>query len=130
MEESLNGFLQAALFNPEQLKLKLDRTNFHVRGDFAVSLAAGRVNDEMWPVFWAINQLCNKLAHNLDSEEIDKMMAYLREVYIKALQPNPAEYATKLGDTELAEQACGVCAGFLAQLVSEARERRSIINLH
>src|SRR5712664_3950734 len=66
MEEALNDFLEEALFNPEQVKL--DRTNFHVKGNFAVSLAANRVKDEMWPVFWAINQLRNKLAHNLDSE--------------------------------------------------------------
>jgi hypothetical protein len=128
MEEALNDFLEEALFNPEQVKL--DRTNFHVKGNFAVSLAANRVKDEMWPVFWAINQLRNKLAHNLDSEEIDEKMAYLRKVYIEALEPKPAEYAKTLGDKDLAEQACGVCTGFLAQLESEAIARRAIIDEH
>jgi hypothetical protein len=104
--------------------------NFHVKGNFAVSLAASRANDEMWPVFWAINQLRNKLAHNLDSEEIDEKMAYLRKAYIEALQPKPAEYAKRLNDTDLADSACGVCTGFLAQLASEAKTRRGIIDQH
>ena len=126
MEEALNGFLETSMFNPGEVKL--DRTNFHVKGSFAVSLAASRGKDELWAAFWAINQLRNKVAHNIDSEEIDEKMEYLRKVYIAALEPKPAEYAKTLGDKDLADQACGVCAGFLGQLASEAKTRRSIID--
>jgi len=88
MEEALNGFLETSMFNPGEVKL--DRTNFHVKGSFAVSLAASRGKDELWAAFWAINQLRNKIAHNIDSEEIDEKMEYLRKVYIAALEPKPA----------------------------------------
>ncbi len=128
MEEALNAFLEAALFNPEHLKL--DRTNFSTKGNVAISLAAGRGRDDMWAVFWAIGQLRNKLAHKIESEEIDKKMEFLREVYIRALEPKPAEYAKTLDDKDLADQACGVCAGFLGQLASEAKTRRGIIDQH
>ncbi|MCC8954400.1 hypothetical protein H8B02_13355 [Bradyrhizobium sp. Pear77] len=56
----------------------------------------------MWAVFWAIGQLRNKLAHKIDSEEIDEKMEYLRKVYIAALEPKPAEYAKTLGDKDAA----------------------------
>jgi hypothetical protein len=128
MEESLNGFLEASLFNSAELNL--ERVNFHTKGNFAVSLAANRARDEMWAVLWAINQLRNKVAHKIDSEEIDEKMAYLRKVYIAALEPRPAEHAKTLGDKDLVDQACGVCTGFLGQLASEAKTRRGIIDQH
>jgi hypothetical protein len=126
IEESLNGFIEASLFNPAELNL--ERVNFHTKGNFAVSLAANRAKDEMWAVLWAINQLRNKVAHKIDSEEIDEKMAFLRKVYIAALEPRPAEYAKTLGDKDLVDQACGVCTGFLGQLASEAKTRRGIID--
>jgi hypothetical protein len=128
MEEALNGFLEASLFNPAELNL--ERVNFHVKGNFSVSLAASRGKDEMWAVLWAINQLRNKLAHNLDSEEIDEKMVFLRKTYVAALEPKPAEHAKSLSDKDLVDQACGVCTGFLAQLASEAKVRRAIVDQH
>jgi hypothetical protein len=128
MEEALNGFIEASLFDPEQLKLA--RTNFHLKGDFAVSLAANRHKDEMWAVFWAINQLRNEMAHNLDSKKIDEKMSFLRKSYIDALEPNPAAYAKTQTDKDLVDSASGVCAGFLGQLTSEAKTRRGIIDQH
>jgi hypothetical protein len=104
MEEALNGFIEASLFNPEQLKLA--RTNFHLKGDFAVSLAANRGKDEMWAVFWAINQLRNEIAHNLDSKKIDEKMSFLRKTYSDALEPNPAAYAKTQTDKDLVDSAC------------------------
>jgi hypothetical protein len=101
-----------------------------VKGNIAISLAAGRGRDEMWPVFWAIGQLRNTLAHKIDSEEIDEKMGYLRKVYIEALEHKPAEYVRTLKDKDLADQACSVCAGFLGQLTSEAKTRRGIIDQH
>ena len=111
MEEALNGFLEASLFNPEQLNAT--RVNFHTKGNFAISLAAKREKDEMWAVLWAVNQLRNELAHNLDFKKIDERMSFLRKTYIDALQPKPAEHAKTLSDKDLVDAACGVCAGFL-----------------
>ena len=125
MEEALNALLEACLFNPE---LKLNRTNFHLKGELAVSLAAGRGTDEIWAVFWAINQLRNKMAHNLDSKEIDEKMAYLRKAYIAVLGPAAAAHAETQTDKQIVDDACSVCAGFLGQLTSEARIRRAIID--
>lgn len=107
MEETLNDFIGAALFNPEQFKLT--RVNFHTKGNFAVSLAANRDKDEMWAVFWAINQLRNEMAHNLDSEKIAEKMSFLRKTYIDALEPKPPAYAKTRGDEDLVDSACGVC---------------------
>jgi hypothetical protein len=128
MEEALNGFLEASLFNPEQLNAT--RVNFHTKGNFAVSLAARRDKDEMWAVLWSINQLRNELAHNLDSKKIDERLSFLRKTYVDALEPKPAEYAKTQPDKDLVDSACGVCAGFLGQLASEAKARRTIIDQH
>jgi len=125
VEEALNALLEACLFNPE---LKLNRTNFHMKGELAVSLAAGRGRDEMWAVFWAINQLRNEMAHNLDSEDIDKKMVYLRKTYIAVLEPAAAAHAQTQTDKQIVDDACSVCAGFLGQLASEAQARRAIID--
>jgi hypothetical protein len=104
--------------------------NFHTKGDFAVSLAANRGKDEMWAAFWAINQLRNEMAHNLDSKKIDEKMAFLRKAYIDAIEPNPAAYAKTQTDRDLVDSACGVCSGFLGQLSSEAKARRGVIDQH
>jgi hypothetical protein len=37
---------------------------------------------------WAINQLRNEMAHNLDSKKIDEKMKFLRKTYIDALEPS------------------------------------------
>ncbi|MGJ5175273.1 hypothetical protein ACQR16_10130 [Bradyrhizobium oligotrophicum] len=128
VEEALNGFLEAALFNPEHLNIP--RINFSNKGNFAISLAAARGKDEMWDVLWAINQLRNELAHNIDSKKIDEKVAFLRKTYVAALEPKPAEYAKTLSDKDLVDQACSVCAGFLGQLTSEAKMRRGIVDQH
>ena len=128
MEEALNGFLEAAVSNPDQLDLT--RVNFHTKGNFAVSLGAGRSKDRMWAVLWAINQLRNELAHNLDSPKLDERVSFLRKVYIDALEPKAAEHAKTLKDKDIIDAACAVCAGFLGQLTSEAQARRAIIDEH
>lgn len=128
MEEALDAFVDAAVFHPEQLSPV--NMNFHTKGHLAISLGMKRDKDEMWPVVWAINQLRNKMAHNLDSKEIDEKMKYLRNVYVGALEPEPAAYAKTLSDKEIVDSACAVCAGFFGQLTSEARARRVIVDQH
>ena len=128
MEEALDSFIDASVFHPEQLTSV--NMNFHTKGALGVSLSLKRDKEELWSVFWAINQLRNKMAHNLDSREIDEKMKYLRKCYIDALNPAPAAHAKTLSDKEIVESACAVCSGFLGQLTSEAKARRQIIDQH
>ncbi len=128
MEEQLDAFIEACVFHPDQLNHV--NMNFHTKGHLAVSLGLKRDKDEMWAVVWAINQLRNEMAHNLDSKKIDEKMKFLRKTYIDALEPKPAAHAKTQSDKEIVEWACGVCAGFLGQLISEANTRRGIIDQH
>ena len=88
------------------------------------------INSVTRAVVWAINQLRNEMAHNLDSKTIDEKMKSLRKTYIDALEPKPAAHAKTQSDKEIVEWACGVCAGFLGHLISEAKTRRGIIDQH
>jgi hypothetical protein len=128
MEEALDSFLEAALPNPEQLEQL--RPQFRVKGYLALSLALGADKDEVWPLFWAVTELRNKIAHKIDSNEIDPKMKYVRTVYTRFLSPQEQTRAEKLKDSEIAMEACQYCAGFLATIADDARARRAIIKQH
>jgi hypothetical protein len=128
IEEALDECIRTAVYHPEPLKSV--RLMFYNKGMICASLCYKRERDEMWPVIWAVNQLRNTIAHNLDSEEIDEKVKYLRKCYIEALEPKPAAYAETQGDQQIVEDACGICVGFLAQLTSEAKLRRGLVDQH
>ena len=128
VEETLDAFIEASLFNPEQLKT--ERLNFHTKGSLALSLSLQEDQDQHWSVFWAVNQLRNKIAHKLDSEEIEEKMKFLRNAYIRTLSSKQAEHAEKLSDKEIVDAACYLTAGFLATLAQDAKTRRRIIDEH
>ena len=126
MEEALDGFIQAAVCHPEQINHV--NMNFHTKAHLAIALGCERDKDEMWSVVWAINQLRNKIAHKLDSDEIDAKVKFLRSTYVAALEPVPAEHAKTQAEKDMIDSACAVCVGFLGQLTSEAKTRRMLID--
>ena len=126
IEEALDEFIRSAVFYPEQLKTV--RLSFYNKGMVGASLAYQRDKDEMWAVLWAINQLRNTIAHDLDSKEIEDRVKFLRKCYVEALEPQPAAHAKAQPDQEIVEAACGICVGFLAQLTSEAKYRRIVVD--
>jgi hypothetical protein len=72
----LDEFLTVALFHPEHIRV--DEMRFHAKGNLALALGYKEDKDPFWQIFWAINQLRNKIAHNVDSSEVDQKMKYLR----------------------------------------------------
>jgi hypothetical protein len=83
VEEAMGRFLDSALSHPSYLLE--ERPTFHFRGKLAESLALKEDKDSLWAVFWAINYLRNKIAHQIDSKEIDDNMKHLRKTYIAQL---------------------------------------------
>ena len=126
VEEALDGFIEASLFNPSQLNSV--NPNFYTKGHLALSLSMDRDRDHFWAVFWAVNQLRNKIAHRLDSPEIDEKMKHLRKCYIDMLSPEQVPHAKSQSDKEIVDAACLVCAGFLATLKEDAKARRRTID--
>jgi hypothetical protein len=128
LEEALDTFIDASLFYPEQLDSVT--FNFHQKGHLALSLSLGLEKDEFWSVFWAINQLRNKIAHKLDSKEIEEKVKLLRRAFLKVLSERQRSDVEKFSDNQIVNEACYVTAGFLAMLTDDARGRRRAIDEH
>jgi hypothetical protein len=86
VEESLDRLLAVAVFNPEGLGI--DGMNFRRKGDLAVALSLKEDKNPIWNVFWAVNQLRNKIAHNVEQKVVDEKVKYLRATYIASLEPS------------------------------------------
>jgi hypothetical protein len=128
VEEALSSFLGVSLFNPEHVDI--DHMKFHAKGELALALSLKEDKDPIWAVFWALNQLRNKIAHNVESKVVEERMKFLRKTYIGTLSPNEAAEAEKTSDTQIVEDASVLAMGFLGQLSLDARGRRGIIDEH
>jgi hypothetical protein len=128
VEEALDTFIGTSLYYPDYLRQ--ERLNFHLKGNLALSLSLKEDKDPLWAVFWAINYLRNKIAHNLDSEEIEEKMKFLRKTYIDTAGSNQKADAEKLSDIELVKDACWLVAGLFGQLTMDAKGRRAVIDQH
>lgn len=128
VEQELNAFVGAALSNPDYIEI--DRMNFHPKGKLALALSLKEDKDPLWAVFWAINQLRNKIAHKLDSKEVEERMQYLRKTYIGTLGSNQKADAEKTTDAEIVADASILVMGLLTQLTMDAKGRRGIIDEH
>jgi hypothetical protein len=102
--------------------------NFHLKGNLGLALSPKEDKDPLWSVFWAINQLRNKIAHKLDSIEIDERMKYLRKTYIGILGSNQTADAEKRTDAETVDEASILVIGLIAQLAMDAKGRRAVID--
>lgn len=118
LEKDLDTYLQKIIPNP--LYIKIDDMQFRRKGEWALALSAGNDKDLVWAVFWAFNQLRNKIAHEADPKATEEKMAYLRKVYIAALEPAQRADAEKKKDPEIVEEACWLVMGFFGQLGMQA----------
>jgi hypothetical protein len=124
VEGALDEFLTASVFHAEHLKV--EQRNFHVKGELALSPSAKEDKDPWWAVFWALNQLRNKIAHRARDKEIDEKVQYLRKTFIDALESNQKADAERLANPELIEEAGILVMGFLAQLKMHSEARRAV----
>jgi hypothetical protein len=59
VEEAMDGLLEVALFSASYVWE--ERPTFHFKGKLAQALSLKEDKDPLWAVFWAINQLRNKI---------------------------------------------------------------------
>jgi len=118
LEKDLDTYLSKLIPNPSYVKI--DDMPFRRKGEWALALSAGNDNDPVWGVFWAINQLRNKIAHEADPKATEEKMAYLRKVYVAALEPAQRADAEKKSDPEIVQESCWLVMGFLGQLGLQA----------
>jgi hypothetical protein len=126
IEEAMDAFLDASLFYPDYVRG--ERLNFHFKGNLALSLNEDK--DSLWKVFWAMNELRNKIAHKIDSNEIEDKKTYLRKAFIDSLESNQKADVEKLSDPDMVKEASILVAGLFGQLALDARGRRGIIDEH
>jgi hypothetical protein len=122
VEGALDDFLTLAFFNPQHLKL--DRMNFHLKGNLALALSLKGDTDPFWGVLWALN-LRNKIAHNVEPKEVDEKMKYLRKTYIEALEPSQRADAEKKADNQVVEDASILVIGFIGNIAMGTYGRRA-----
>jgi hypothetical protein len=128
VEEAMDRFLDTALSHPQYFME--ERPTFHFKGKIAQSLAMKEDKDSLWAVFWALNQLRNKIAHQIDSPEITEKMQYLRKTYIAQLGSRQKENAEKMTDVEIVENAAFDVGGLFGALTLDAKGRQAIIEQH
>jgi hypothetical protein len=126
IEGAMDEFLEASLFYPDYIKE--ERLNFHFKVNLALALSLKEDKDKLWKVLWSMNQLRNKVAHQLDGKDIDEKMRYLRQAFIEALEPAQKADAEKYTDAELVREASILVAGLFGQLTMDAKGRRAIID--
>src|SRR5580692_8743707 len=64
------------------------------------------------------------------AKEIEEKVKLLRRAFIKVLSERQRADAEKFSDNQIVNEACYVCAGFLAMLTDDARGRRRVIDEH
>ena len=128
VEQALDIMLTSAVFNPEGLEI--DGMKFHPKGQLAVALSLKEDKDPIWNVFWALNQLRNKIAHNVEQKIVDEKVNYLRKAYVASSDPSQRAEAEKLKDGELVKEASAWVIGFLSHLTMDAKDRRGILDKH
>lgn len=100
------------------------------KGHICEALSLDRNNDDVWKVFWAVNQLRNKIAHTLSIGEIQEKMERLKRTYFDMLTPKQVESLKDQPDEYIALSACSICAGFIANITEDAKARAKIIAEH
>jgi len=127
IEQTMDNFLEAALFHPEYV---CKTFGFDQKVKLCRSMCFNEDGDQIWKVVKAANELRNTIAHSLDQVQITAKMKKLREVYLAVLTPEQAKEAEKLPDHQIAEAACVLCAGFLATIEGDAKGRREVVEKH
>ena len=126
IEQCMDDLISAALPHPESV-LTENRFSFSRKGHICQALSLGQHDDEIWKVFWTVNQLRNKIAHTLSIEEIRDRMDRLKRTYFDILTPKQIEGLKDQPDEYIALSACSICAGFIANVTEDAKARSKII---
>ena len=127
IEEALTSILERHVFHPEHLADA--RLSFHQKSQLARSLALRKNKLGEWELMAAINALRNEISHQLNSEDRDKKLARVKELYFREAEESSAIEAVKReSDAVVLFGACAHCAGFLATYSEDAKSVRRMIH--
>lgn len=113
-EQIMNGYIAANGVS----KRKLRRMKFSDKMEKCKVFAKGEENEPWWDILNSANSLRNTIAHNLDSDRIDRRMADLKQKYLATMTPQNAAAIENQPDDYIAMSACYTCGGFIATLES------------
>jgi hypothetical protein len=118
LEQFMSDFLDACGENPEDL-------SFYQKIEACEEHSPEEVEAATWRVFYAANELRNKIAHTFDEAKVKQKLAALRTAYI-AVQNSPAqvEAAKKLTDAQLAAGAMELCGAYLVVATERVKAGR------
>jgi hypothetical protein len=125
LEQAMDEFIRASLFHPQHVQQS--RFQFLHKAQICKSMSLNQDGDAIWELVWDGNELRNKIAHSLSSDEIKKKMDRVRRVYLEVITPDQRKGVENDSDDRIAEAAFYLCAGFLATLREDAKSRRRLI---
>jgi hypothetical protein len=129
IEQAMDEFITAAMPHPESV-LTENRFSFSRKGHICEAFSLDKNNEDIWKVFWAVNQLRNKIAHTLSPEEILDKMERLKKTYLGILTPKQVETMKDKPNDYIALAACSTCAGYIGNLTEDARARAETLEEH
>jgi hypothetical protein len=103
----MSEFLVASGTDPEEL-------TFFKKIEACEGLKPQEVEAPVWKVFYAANELRNKMAHTYDEKKVKEKLDALRTKYVDALNtPAQKEAAKKLTDSQLAAGTMQFCGAYI-----------------
>jgi len=126
IEEALVKIIELHTYHHEHLDAA--RLGFNQKACVARSLAFRRADIGEWELIQAINSLRNDLAHHLESDEREKKLSRLREVYLReaAGMGNVDEH--RLDPPHLIASACALVLGVLSSIQEDSNALRGFIH--
>ena len=117
LEKDLDTYLQKIIPNP--LYIKIDDMQFRRKGEWALALRRVMTKNGVVGLL-GIEPATKQNRTEADPKATEEKMAYLRKVYIAALEPAKGRDAEKKKDPEIVEEACWLVMGFFGQLGMQA----------
>jgi hypothetical protein len=118
LKQFMSDFLDTCREDPEDLSFfqKIEACEEH---------SPEEIEAATWRVFYAANELRNKIAHTYDEAKVKQKLAALRTAYI-AVQNSPAqvEAVKKLTDAQLAAGAMQLCGAYLVVATERVKAAR------
>lgn len=127
LEEALSAVIDQYVFHREHLTEA--RLSFAQKMHLAKALCLRKNGFGEWELIAALNSLRNNLAHRLKSDERQKKLAQVKEIYFR----EAAGFERILGlrkeqDPVILFNACAHCAGFLSTFLADSRGFRQMIH--
>ena len=103
-----------------------------VEGTFAQKVQASQclkppeIDEPIWNVLTAANQLRNKIAHTLEQEEINKKATEVRAAYLAALSEKQRTHSKNVSDVDIAASAFQLCAAYFVAATDTARSAKNV----